>query len=100
MITGSQCAAARMLVEINRRRLAEIARLDEDALELFENGTGVFPPETVETIARTLEDLGALFIPEEGALGAGVRLKFNRSVTRKIDMLENEGGPARSDDVP
>jgi hypothetical protein len=41
-----------------------------------------------------------VFLPEEGSQGVGVRLKFNRSLTRRIGNLENEGGPTAKDDVP
>jgi hypothetical protein len=30
-------------------------------------------------------------------MGAGVRLKFNRSATKRLATLENEGGPAGTD---
>ena len=33
-------------------------------------------------------------------MGAGVRLKFTRQDVKQIGRLENEGGFARSDDVP
>jgi hypothetical protein len=42
--------------------------------------------------------IGVEFIPENGG-GAGVRLEFNRREVKAIDVLENEGGPAKDDDV-
>jgi hypothetical protein len=100
MMTGPLCKAARALVEINQLRLAEKSGVPEHIIEEFEAGAIEPPQATVETIVKTLEDLGAIFLPESGSLGAGVRLKFSRSVTKRIDILENEGGPARPDDVP
>ncbi len=100
MITGPVCKAARALVEIDRRQLAKTAGLTERALADFENGGGTLPGAQLETIVKALEDFGAILIPEEGALGAGVRLKFSRAVADRIEDLENEGGPARPDDVP
>jgi len=50
-------------------------------------------------LANALEKAGAQFIPENGG-GVGVRLKFNRSETKRIANLENEGGPTASDEVP
>jgi predicted transcriptional regulator len=100
MITGPLCKAARALVEINRPRLAEKSGSPEDIIAEFEDGAITPPEATIEAIVKTLEDFGAMFVPASGALGAGVRLKFSRSVTKRIDILENEGGPARPDDVP
>ena len=100
MITGPLCKAARALILISKHELADKAGVAESMVTEFEAGT-VIPTETQRmSLVRTLENLGAVFIPEEGALGAGVRLKFSRSVTRRIATLENEGGPVRSDDVP
>lgn len=100
MLTGSLCKAARTLVQISKRQLADKAAVPEAMLTEFEHGIATLSETQREALVRTLEDLGALFIPEEGSLGAGVRLKFSRSVTRRIANLENEGGQARSDDVP
>ncbi len=46
-----------------------------------------------------LEDLGAVFLTENGG-GVGVRLKFNSSETKRLGVLENEGGISGLDDVP
>lgn len=100
MITGPLCKAARALVEIDRKQLSEMTKVGDNALADFEDGGVPLLGATLEAIVRKLEDLGAIFIPEEGALGAGVRLKFSRSVTEEIEDFENEGGPARPDDVP
>lgn len=100
MITGPICKAARALVEIDRPRLAATVGVSETALADFERGGHALSDATIELIAKALEDFGAVFIPEEGARGAGVRLKFSRSVTGRLEDLENEGGPSRPDDVP
>jgi predicted transcriptional regulator len=99
-MTGPLCKAARALVEINRPQLAEKSGVPESTIAAFEDGA-ITPPEAIiEAIVKALEDFGAMFVPASGALGEGVRLKFSRSVTKRIDILENEGGPARPDDVP
>jgi len=65
----------------------------------YETGTGARVSEdAVNRMVAALEAAGVEFIPENGG-GAGVRLKFNRREVRAIDTLENEGGPAREDDV-
>jgi transcriptional regulator with XRE-family HTH domain len=100
MITGSLCKAARALVGVSRFKLAANSKVDIRAVELFERGISAPDDAAIAALQSALEALGAIFIPEEGSLGAGVRLKFNRSLTERIGTLENEGGLAAKDDVP
>lgn len=100
MFTGPICKAARALVQIDLPQFAALSDLSEEVIANFESGAISLSIATTDKLARKLEDLGASFIPEEGELGAGVRLKFSQSVTSEIEDLENEGGPARADDVP
>ena len=100
MITGPLCKAARALVEVSRAKLARNANIDQQVIELFERGIDTPNDSAVAALQLALEELGAVFLPEEGSQGVGVRLKFNRSLTRRIGNLENEGGPAAKDDVP
>jgi|ThiBio_1000_plan_1041568.scaffolds.fasta_scaffold25273_2 hypothetical protein len=100
LITGPLSKAARALVEVSRAKVAANANLDEAAIRAFEHGMHTPPDSVIQAIQDALEELGAVFIPEQGALGAGVRLKFNRSLTKRIGNLENEGGPSAKDDVP
>jgi transcriptional regulator with XRE-family HTH domain len=89
MITGSMCRAARALVEITRAKLASIAHVDEAVIEAFERKVAEPDDDVIRALQAALE-----------SLGAGVRLKFSRSVTRRLSTLEGEGGPAANDDVP
>ena len=100
MITGPLCAAARALVQISQQGLADRTGVPEGVIRDFENG--VEDPDAVELelLKNKLEELGAIFIPDEKTMGAGVRLKFNRSITGRLANLENEGGTVGSDDVP
>ena len=100
MITGQLCKAARALVEINRSKLATRSGIEPDVIEMFERGINSPGEGAISKLQSTLEELGAVFIPEEGANGAGVRLKFSRSVTRRLATLEGEGGMTAKDDVP
>ena len=100
MITGPLCKAARALVQVSRSKLASRANVRIDVIEMFERGLQTPNEATTATLQRTLEGLGAVFIPDEGANGAGVRLKFSRSVTDRLRILVDEGGPASSDAVP
>lgn len=100
MITGPLCKAARALVEVSRAKLAGNANVEERAIEAFERGIDTPGAAAIAALQNVLEELGAIFIPEEGSQGVGVRLKFNRSLTERIGNLENEGGPTAKDDVP
>lgn len=99
MITGPQCRAARALVELSRDRLAQFSGIDAAAIEAFERKLEEPARETVAALQAALEKAGAVFIPENGG-GVGVRLKFNRSEVRRIAVMEGEGGPVATDDVP
>ncbi len=100
MITGPLCKAARALAEVSRSKLAANADVDKRVIELFERGIDTPNDSTIAALQTALEELGTVFIPEEGSQGVGVRLKFNQSITRRIGTLENEGGPTAKDDVP
>jgi hypothetical protein len=100
MITGPLCKAARALVGVSRYKLAANSGVDTHAIELFERSISVPDEAAIAALQSALEVLGAMFIPEEGSHGVGVRLKFNRSITKRIGTLENEGGPPAKDDVP
>jgi transcriptional regulator with XRE-family HTH domain len=98
-ITGPLCRAARAIVEISREKLALRSGVEEAAIEGFERRIAGLAPADADRLKRALEDLGAVFIPEDDR-GAGVRLKFTESERRRIQTLEAEGGIVRSDDVP
>lgn len=99
MITGPQCRAGRALVEITRAKLANRSHVDELIIEQFERKIEMPGPAAITALQHALEELGAVFIPEDGG-GIGVRLKFSQSDTRRIARLESEGGIVASDDVP
>lgn len=99
MITGPQCRAARALVEFSRDRLAQLSGIDSEVIENFERKIGTPTEEQNQALQDTLEKVGAQFIWENGG-GLGVRLKFNRSESKRIASLENEGGVSGYDDVP
>lgn len=100
MITGKQCRAARVLVEISRERLAQRTGIDVSVIEHFELKIDAPDAQIVATLKNALEEAGAVFIPDDGDRGAGVQLKFSGSVTQRIITWEGEGGLADIDDVP
>ena len=99
MITASQCRAARALTEISRTMLAERSGIDDETIAGFERQISELDDASVEKLQLALEAVGALFIPENGG-GIGVRLKFTRSETKRIQSLENEGGQTGEDEIP
>lgn len=99
MIDGSQCRAARALVQITREKLASLSGVNSDIIEQFERRLAKPSNEQIAQLRAALERLGAQFIDENGG-GVGVRLKFSRSETKRIADLENEGGISGFDDVP
>lgn len=98
-ITGSQCRAARALVEVSRAKLARRAGIAEATIEQFEHNLGQPIAKEIESIRNALEELGAVFVNENGG-GIGVRLKFTSSEAKQIARLEGEGGIAANDRVP
>jgi hypothetical protein len=99
MISGSQCRAGRALVEISRGKLAGRSGVDETIIERFEHNVGAPEPQQVAAIEATLEELGAVFLQENGG-GIGVRLKFTAAEAKQIARLEGEGGITNNDRVP
>lgn len=99
MLTGPLCRAGRALVEISRAQLAAFSRVDEAAIERFERKLGSLSEPDIARLKVALEQLGAVFIPEDSR-GLGVRLKFTASERRRLQTLEGEGGIVRADDVP
>lgn len=101
-ISGRQIAAARALADISQEALARKARIAlADLLRLEAYGAAWLPNDaSTEAIRNALDSFGAVLLPEGHGLGAGVRLKFSRQDVKQLSRLENEGGPARDDDVP
>ena len=99
MLTGPLCRAARALVEVSRAQLARFSGVDEMTIESFERKIATPAADDIARLKETLEELGAIFIPEDKR-GAGVRLKFTASERRRLQTLESEGGIVRADDVP
>jgi hypothetical protein len=86
-------------VEVSRAKLAGRSGVDESIVEQFEHNLGQPAPHEIEAIERALEELGAVFLPENGG-GIGVRLKFTAAEAKQIARLEGEGGIIASDRVP
>lgn len=99
MITGAQCRAGRALAELSRRMLSRLSGVDEAVIEAFERKLDKPDAATIDAITQALEKAGVVFLPENGG-GVGLRLKFTASETRRLAVLEGEGGIVGLDDVP
>lgn len=99
MITGSQCRAARALIDFSRERLGISADVSVETIVRFERKLAAPTDGEVFALQTALETAGAVFIPDNGG-GIGVRLKFTRSEAKRIAILENEGGIVAPDRVP
>lgn len=98
MITGSQCHAGRALVEISRAQLASKSRVDKLIIEQFEHDMELPGPTAIAAIQTVLEELGAVFISEDGG-GIGVRLKASRSFTKEGSRRKGSHGLTADNDV-
>jgi len=98
-ITGPLCRAARALIQWSREELAADSGVSIETIADLEMGRAVPSAEALSRLRTALEEGGAVFIPENGAGGAGVRLKFNSRDVRAINRLEGEGGSIGEDDV-
>jgi predicted transcriptional regulator len=74
--TGEQLRAARALLRMEQRGLAEASGVSLETIKRLEGIKGPISANaaTVEKITKALEAAGVLFIPENGE-GAGVRLR-------------------------
>ncbi len=99
MLTGPLCRAARALIEIDLPGLATTCGLETDTIDRFERGMGALDADAMKRLQAKLEELGAVFIPEDSR-GVGVRLKFTAMERKRLQTLEGEGGVVRHDDVP
>ncbi|MDH6232947.1 hypothetical protein M2281_003546 [Mesorhizobium soli] len=98
MITGSQCHAGRALVEISRAELASRSRVDELIIEQFEHELELPGPAAIAAIQKALEELGAIFISEDGG-GIGVRLKSSKPTVKHGSEKKSVGGLRTGHDV-
>jgi transcriptional regulator with XRE-family HTH domain len=74
LITPATCRAARGLLDMTQRQLAEVARIGLSTVKGFEGGKSMPVANNLAAIRSTLEAAGVEFIPENGG-GAGVRLR-------------------------
>lgn len=75
MITAQQIRAARAMVGLTQKQLADASGVSEMSVKNIERGTTPDPRvSTIMALRKALEAAGVEFIPENGG-GAGVRLR-------------------------
>ena len=81
MITGRQIAAARTLLGITQKELAEASSISIPTLKRMEASEGEASgmKNNVGAVVQALIELGVVFIPENGG-GYGVRLRDRKEV--------------------
>ncbi len=73
-ITSATCRAARGLVDMTQRQLAEVARVGLSTVKAYEAGRSAPVTNNLAAMQSALETAGVEFIPENGG-GPGVRLR-------------------------
>jgi len=66
---------ARAAVGFSVRKLAETSGVADSTILRFETGKGDILAANLAKLQSTLEAAGAVFVPADDAVGAGVRLK-------------------------
>lgn len=77
MITPEQVRAARALLQIGVRDLAQMAGVAPGTISRFETGKSDLLGASMRKVQQALQTAGVEFIPENGG-GAGVRLRDRR----------------------
>ncbi len=73
-ISPATCRAARGLVDLTQKQLAEAALVGLSTVKAFEAGGSTPMANNLRAMQAALEALGVEFIPENGG-GAGVRMR-------------------------
>jgi len=82
-LTPYQCRAARGLLGLTQKALAELARVDAVTLNFFESERRNTHHRTVKAIEEALVKAGAVFLPAGEGMGPGLRLAKNPKATKK-----------------
>jgi len=84
-ISPGQCRAARGLLDISQRQLAEAAGVSLTAIKDFESNTRTPRPATLKAIQDAIERAGIMLIPVNGG-GEGVRRSTSSvSSTKEVE---------------
>lgn len=93
ILTGDLARAARAFTKVSKSTIAEEADLSKQQVRAFEQGAANLSDAEKESLKASLEKYGALFIPEDGSAGYGVRRRYPREKLLRLNTWEGEGGP-------
>lgn len=101
LITADLARAARALSQVSLADLTDHTGIDAELLHGFERGRHDLTAAQKQSLQHALEEYGVHFLPadDEAGVGHGVRQKFNPRTVKRLENWENEGGPARDDDI-
>jgi transcriptional regulator with XRE-family HTH domain len=101
LITADLARAARALSQVSLADLTDRTGVDAELLHAFERGRHDLTAAQKQSLQHALEEYGVVFLPadDEAGIGHGVRQKFNPRTVKRLENWENEGGPARDDDI-
>ena len=75
------------------------AGLEKEQLRRFEKGLADLRVDERLRLEKALLKYGVGLVPEDEFGGTGVRRIFTAEKSRRIEAMENEGGPAYEDDI-
>lgn len=91
-LTPDLARAARALTKVSRGIIGKAAGLTEQQVQYYEHARIELTDDQLESLKAALEQYGALFIPEDGEVGYGVRRSLPRDRYMKLNAWEGEGG--------
>jgi len=98
-VTFDVARAGRALAQVSVRTLSAAAGLEKDQLRRFEKGLADLEVEERLRLEKALVAYGVGLVPEDEHGGVGVRRIFTAEKSRRIEAMENEGGPVYEDDI-
>ena len=98
-MTFDVARAGRALAQVSARTLATAAGLEKEQLRRFEKGLADLRVDERLRLEQALRKYGVGLVPEDEFGGTGVRRIFTAEKSRRLEALENEGGPAYEDDI-
>ena len=73
-ISFRQCRAARAMLGWSQDQLGRAAQVAKKTIADFERGATTPHPRTIAALQNALEQAGITFVPDDGAVGAGLRM--------------------------
>ncbi|MEX3564756.1 hypothetical protein [Micrococcus endophyticus] len=98
-LTSDVARAGRALAQVGVGAMAAAADLDKGQLRRFEKGLTDLEVDERLRLEKALRTFGVGLVPEDEHGGVGVRRVFTAEKSRRLQVMESEGGPAYHDDI-